>query len=93
MRIAVVGHKGGAGKTVVSVHLAGVLSQRGPTLLVDGDLNRTALTWAQRGGGRLPFQVVAAEESARHVGGVENIVIDTAARLAPADLAGAGARV
>ncbi|MEG4912287.1 hypothetical protein QUB12_04160 [Microcoleus sp. B7-D4] len=36
--------------------MAAYLQTKAPTLLVDGDLNRSALDWGA--GGSLPFQVV-----------------------------------
>ena len=56
MYVTVVGYKGGVAKTTTAVHLAACLQQRAPTLLVDGDSNRSALAWAEAG--RLPFRVV-----------------------------------
>lgn len=45
-RIAVVNTKGGVGKTTVATHLAGMLAQRAPTLLIDGDPQASAASWA-----------------------------------------------
>lgn len=47
MIVAVGGLKGGIGKTLVSIHLAGEALVRGKkTLLADADVQRSALTWA-----------------------------------------------
>jgi chromosome partitioning protein len=47
MIIAIAGLKGGIGKTLVSVHLAGEALARGSrVLLADADPQRSALTWA-----------------------------------------------
>jgi chromosome partitioning protein len=47
MRIAVVGFKGGAGKTTVAVALAEAGATTGPTLLVDTDAQGSASDWAE----------------------------------------------
>jgi chromosome partitioning protein len=47
MIVAISGLKGGIGKTLVSIHLAGEALARGKTtLLADADVQRSALTWA-----------------------------------------------
>lgn len=55
-----------------------------PTLLVDGDSNRSALAWAESG--RLPYKVVDERDAAQAVGDYEHVVIDTAARPSLDDL-------
>lgn len=86
MRIAVVGYKGGTGKTTSAVHLAAYLQGRAPTVLIDGDPNRSASEWAAAG--RLPFRVEDERKAARS--GVardfSNVVLDTEARPALSDL-------
>jgi chromosome partitioning protein len=84
MRVAVMSFKGGVGKTTTAVHLAAFLHQRGTTILLDGDLNGSAVEWARAG--RLPFQITP---DAGAVARVEHahLVIDTGARPDPADLA------
>lgn len=55
-RIAVVGRKGGVGKTSSAIHLAAHLGYSGRrTLLIDGDDRGYATTWAK--GGTMPFEV------------------------------------
>lgn len=55
-RIAVVGRKGGVGKTSTAIHLAAWLAHTGRrTLLIDGDDRSYATIWAQ--GGDMPFSV------------------------------------
>ena len=46
--IAVANLKGGVAKTTTAVHLAEYLRRLGPTVLVDGDPNRSAMAWAGR---------------------------------------------
>lgn len=46
MKIAVVNTKGGVGKTTTAVHLATNLAKTDPTLLIDGDPQESAATWA-----------------------------------------------
>jgi chromosome partitioning protein len=82
MNLAVVANKGGVGKTTTAIHLAAYLQGHGPTLLVDGDLNRSATGWARRG--HVPFQVV--DETAVDARGFTHVVLDTAARPAREDL-------
>lgn len=43
---AVVNTKGGVGKSTTSIHLACHLASKGPTLLIDGDPQESAATWA-----------------------------------------------
>jgi chromosome partitioning protein len=82
--ITVASFKGGVGKTTTSVHLAAYLQNNAPTLLIDGDPNRSASKWAERGG--FPFRVVDERQGAKFARQYEHIVIDTAARPDDADL-------
>lgn len=70
--------KGGVGKTTTAVHLAAYLNAIAPTLLIDGDQNRSSLNWDGRGG--LPFKVCDEKEGVRFARSYEHIVIDTAAQ-------------
>ena len=85
MIIGIASHKGGVGKTTSAIHLAAILSKRAPTLLIDGDVNRSALAWSKRG--ELPFKVVDEKAAARYTRDFENIVIDTQAHPSKSDLA------
>ncbi len=82
--ITITGFKGGVGKSTTAVHLAAFFSEKGETLLIDGDPNRTSIKWAARGS--LPFRVVSEKESARHITGKKFVIIDTPARPNSEDL-------
>ena len=84
MIVTVSGFKGGQAKTTTAVHLAAFFEKDKPTLLIDGDQNRSASTWARRSG--LPFKVVDDRQAARFAREYEHIVIDTQARPTPEDL-------
>jgi chromosome partitioning protein len=86
MRIAVVGFKGGVGKTTTAVHLAAYFQERAPTLLIDGDPNRSASDWARAG--KLSFKVEDEKKAARSgiARDYTHVIIDTEARPSPADL-------
>jgi chromosome partitioning protein len=83
--ITVTGYKGGVGKSTTAIHIATYFSGLGKTLLVDGDPNHTAVAWGRRG--KLPFEVVTAQQSLKAVGGKDWIIIDTPARPNSEDLA------
>ena len=85
MYITVAGFKGGVGKTTTAVHLAAILQERAPTLLVDGDPNHSATVWARAG--RLPFPVTDERQAMRQVRHYAHVVIDTKARPDEDDLA------
>ncbi len=73
--ITVTGYKGGVGKSTTAVHIATYFSDRGRTVLVDGDPNRTALGWAERG--ELPFTVADERQAMKIIGGADFVIIDT----------------
>ena len=82
--LTVTGYKGGVGKSTTAVHLATYFSSLGRTVLVDGDPNRTALAWSDRGS--LPFTVADERQAMRIVSSSEYVIIDTPARPDSDDL-------
>lgn len=84
MIIGITGYKGGVGKTTSAIHLAAYFSQFAPTVLVDGDTNRSAILWGRAG--KLPFETVPYEGLARAARQYEHIVIDSQARPRPEEL-------
>jgi chromosome partitioning protein len=82
--LTVTGYKGGVGKSVTAVHLAAFFSDKGKTVLVDGDPNRTAIRWNSRG--KLPFTVADERQAMKVVSGSDFVVIDTPARPNSDDL-------
>ena len=82
--ITVTGYKGGIGKSTTAIHLATYFSERGRTVLVDGDPNRTSINWGERGS--LPFEVADERRAMKTIVGADFIVIDTPARPHSDDL-------
>lgn len=79
MIVTVTSYKGGVGKTTTAVHLACYFHRRKRSvLLIDGDPNRSCLSWSRRGS--LPFPVIDEKAAPKYVSKYDNIVIDTAAR-------------
>lgn len=84
MIVTVASFKGGVGKSTSAIHLAAYLQQKAPTLLIDGDLNRSVSNWATRG--EPAFKVVDERQAAKYARSYEHIVIDTPARPSRDDL-------
>lgn len=82
--VTVTGYKGGVGKSTTAIHIAAFFSDLGKTVLVDGDPNRTALAWAERGS--LPFAVADERQAIKVISGSDFVVIDTPARPDSSDL-------
>lgn len=80
MIVTVASFKGGVAKSTTAVHLASWLNQHGPTVLVDGDPNRSVSGWAKRG--KLPFRVIDDRQAAKVIRDESptHLVIDTPAR-------------
>ncbi len=85
LRIAIIGNKGGVGKTTIAINLAGALSRFGPTVLIDGDENGSSLLWATGGG--LPFSVVSIDEPPDKIPPAQFYITDSPARPSLEDLA------
>ncbi len=86
MIITVASFKGGVGKTTTAVHLAAYLASTGSVVLIDGDQNRSATGWGQRG--NLMFEVVDERQAPYRLTSdkPDHIVIDTQARPSSEDL-------
>jgi chromosome partitioning protein len=84
MIITVASYKGGVAKTTTAIHIAAWLARQTKTVLIDGDQNRSATGWAQRGS--LPFQVIDERQGAKLARNFEHVVIDTQARPTEQDL-------
>jgi len=85
MRIlTITGYKGGIGKSTTAIHLAAFFAQKFKTVLVDGDPNRTALSWSNRG--NFSFTVVDERQAMKQISGADFIIIDTPARPHSDDL-------
>lgn len=84
MILTVASFKGGVAKSQSAVHLAYYLSALAPTLLLDGDENRSVTRWSERGS--LPFRVADERQAARLSRDYEHMVIDTQARPGNEDL-------
>ncbi len=79
--IALVGNKGGAGKTTLAVNLATVLACEGATVLLDADPQGSALQWQSIGGRETDPTVVdsaddLADAFARTARRHDHVVID-----------------
>ena len=82
--ITVTGYKGGVAKSTTAIHLSTFLSDKGKVLLIDGDQNRTAIAWSERG--ELPFDVADERRAMKLISNYDFAVIDTPARPDSSDL-------
>ena len=78
--LTVTGYKGGVGKSTTAIHLATYLSEKGHTILIDGDPNRSTMGWSKRGDTKLPFSVVDERQAMKSVGNADYLIMDTPAR-------------
>jgi len=76
MIIGIASYKGGVGKTTTAVHMAHKLSKLAPTVLFDGDVTRSATSWAAEGSG-FSFAVEPIEAAAMVAEQYMHRVIDT----------------
>ena len=61
--ITVAGLKGGVGKTCTAVAIASAAAESGQVLLVDADVNGSAVRWHNRGKGALPFRCCPLQQA------------------------------
>jgi chromosome partitioning protein len=78
MKIAVTSRKGGVGKSTVSMCLAVYFSKLAPTILVDGDVNKSVTKAVKRG--KFPFDVAEPNNIAEKIDDYTYIIIDTKAQ-------------
>ena len=89
--LAVVGQKGGVGKTTTVMNLAAILSNNARVLVVDVDPQQSATDWAEAGGDSVPFDF-ATEENPQVLANLRNasdydvIVVDTPGSLRDTDV-------
>ncbi len=86
--LTVTGYKGGVAKSTTAIHLATYFSEKGNTLLIDGDERKTCLKWATRS--PTPdnplFEVVDERKAVKAVQNKDFIIIDTSASPESDDL-------
>ena len=84
MVVTLASFKGGVSKTTSAVHLAAFLQEKGSTLLIDGDPNRSATGWAKRAD--FLFTVLDVSSAKGKSGQYTHVVIDTEARPTAEDM-------
>ena len=80
MFIAFAGQKGGAGKSILSLHVAAYLARNAKTALIDADALRTVTHWSARGGDALGVPIFGDKQAVRIAAQFEHIVFDCAGR-------------
>ena len=61
--VALLGNKGGAGKTTLSINLATVLADYKPTVLLDADVQESSAQWYRLSDGKSAIDVFEASEN------------------------------
>lgn len=61
--VALLGNKGGAGKTTLSINLATVLADYKPTVLLDADVQESSAQWYRLSDGKTAIDVIEASEN------------------------------
>lgn len=61
--LALLGNKGGAGKTTLSINLATVLAEYKPTVLLDADVQESSFQWCRLSEGKSAIDVFEASEN------------------------------
>jgi chromosome partitioning protein len=93
--IVVLGMKGGAGKSTLSVHLAVAAAEKSRVVLLDCDPQQTVIAWAKMRTAEQPRILASRPEDIRSVlakASADVAIVDTAPRVAPeAALLAAGA--
>lgn len=85
MILTIASFKGGVGKSTSAIHLAAYFAEKGNTLLVDGDPNRSSISWAKRSDG-MSFDVCDFDAAKTESNGRSHIIIDTAGHPTPGEL-------
>ena len=79
--IALVGNKGGAGKTTLCINLASALAERDATVVLDADPQQSTHNWHAIADGGSAFAVISASEDVaqaarEHAGSARYVLID-----------------